>query len=360
MGSEYMIKSAAEIEKELDSSTKEFPDRLRYLHHRNTIQSDATLTTATTVENDIVPETSMGQQTNLQPLISPLDRTQPVIVSSSTSESDLDVEESSTEELHEETEDTPTVPEERKSMEIVFGKDMSTGAPLIWKPNDTNQVFHTNMGIIGTMGTGKTQFTKSLIAQLYRDQEHNFDGSPLGILIFDYKGDYNESKEDFIEATKANLFTLSTFYNANKRILRVENITKKEETFLAKYWRFVSQNIVPWRELSKREISKVDLRENYIVTQAVTIQVLGRLGNFFLSNPSYKMEDILPQLQEVNWRRDNEDWKMRTIRSNGRMIVNEEAIILTCNVLKKHLGLPLDNFEQTKEQTFQIGSTTHV
>ena len=53
------------------------------------------------------------------------------------------------------------------------------------------------------MGTGKTQFTKSIITQLYRDQAHNFDGSPLGILIFDYKGDYNESKEDFIAATNA-------------------------------------------------------------------------------------------------------------------------------------------------------------
>ena len=142
--------------------------------------------------------------------------------------------------------------------------------------------------------------------------------------------------------------------------MRTEIITKKEEAFLTKYWRCVTQNIVPWKELSKREISKIDLRENYIVTQAVTIQVLGRLGNFFISNPSYKMEDILSKLQEVNWRRDCEDWKLRTIRSNGRMIVNEEAIILTCNILKKQLGLPLDDFEQTKEQTFQIGSTAHV
>jgi DNA phosphorothioation-dependent restriction protein DptH len=56
------------------------------------------------------------------------------------------------------------------------------------------------------MGTGKTQFTKSVITQLYRDQAHNFDGSPLGILIFDYKGDYNESKEDFVKATNAKIF----------------------------------------------------------------------------------------------------------------------------------------------------------
>lgn len=202
--------------------------------------------------------------------------------------------------------------------------------------------------------------TSNSIAELYDSRDPLAVATRNVISKIKFLNAFTDKEKDNLGKYSSNLFTLSTFYNANKRILRVENITKKEETFLAKYWRFVSQNIVPWRELSKREISKVDLRENYIVTQAVTIQVLGRLGNFFLSNPSYKMEDILPQLQEVNWRRDNEDWKMRTIRSNGRMIVNEEAIILTCNILKKHLGLPLDNFEQTKEQTFQIGSTAHV
>lgn len=89
------------------------------------------------------------------------------------------------------------------SMSILFGTDLGTGQPLYWLPNDTNQVFHTNTGIIGTMGTGKTQFTKSIIAQLYRDQSHNFRGRPLGILIFDYKGDYNESKTDFVQMTNA-------------------------------------------------------------------------------------------------------------------------------------------------------------
>lgn len=202
--------------------------------------------------------------------------------------------------------------------------------------------------------------TSNSIAELYDSRDPLAVATRNVISKIKFLNAYTDKEKDNLGKYSSNLFTLSTFYNANKRILRTESITKKEETFLTKYWRFVSQNIVPWRELGKREISKVDLRENYIVTQAVTIQVLGRLGNFFLSNPSYKMEEVLPQLQEVNWRRDNEDWKMRTIRSNGRMIVNEEAIILTCNILKKHLGLPLDNFEQTKEQTFQIGSTAHV
>ena len=95
--------------------------------------------------------------------------------------------------------------EENRSMHILFGRNEQDGKPVIWKPNDTTQLFHTNTGIIGTMGTGKTQFTKSLIAQLYQEQKHNVDGQQLGILIFDYKGDYNESKADFVESTGAKI-----------------------------------------------------------------------------------------------------------------------------------------------------------
>lgn len=90
-------------------------------------------------------------------------------------------------------------------IEVLLGLDDRNGEAVIWRPNATSQLFHTNTGIIGTMGTGKTQFTKSLITQLYRNQEHNVDGKELGILIFDYKGDYNESKPDFVEATNATI-----------------------------------------------------------------------------------------------------------------------------------------------------------
>lgn len=95
--------------------------------------------------------------------------------------------------------------EEDRSIHIQFGTNDQDGEPVEWKPNDTTQLFHTNTGIIGTMGTGKTQFTKSLIAQLYQEQTHNVEGQKLGILIFDYKGDYNESKADFVETTNATI-----------------------------------------------------------------------------------------------------------------------------------------------------------
>lgn len=126
------------------------------------------------------------------------------------------------EEQAESVEDT-----EYRGMEILLGYECSESAgipdmdvegaesetvlpdvPVYWLPNDTAQVFHTNTGIIGTMGTGKTQFTKSLITQLYRQQRNNYNGHPLDILIFDYKGDYNETKQDFVKATNAKVLRL--------------------------------------------------------------------------------------------------------------------------------------------------------
>lgn len=92
-------------------------------------------------------------------------------------------------------------------IKIEFGERLN-GTKYFWYPNDTNRIMHPNTGIIGTMGTGKTQFTKSLITQFYRESVNNVDGKDIGILIFDYKGDYNTQKKDFINATNAKVYQL--------------------------------------------------------------------------------------------------------------------------------------------------------
>jgi hypothetical protein len=73
-----------------------------------------------------------------------------------------------------------------------------------------------NMGVVGDLGTGKTQLLKSLVFQVANGSEGNRGIAP-NVLIFDYKKDY--SADDFVEATGArvvrpqhlplNLFDLS-------------------------------------------------------------------------------------------------------------------------------------------------------
>ncbi|QYK60757.1 DNA phosphorothioation-dependent restriction protein DptH [Paenibacillus sp. S25] len=93
-----------------------------------------------------------------------------------------------------------------KPLEILFGHNAQSGEEIKWYPTTTDKVMHTNTGIIGTMGTGKTQFTKSLITQLCRNSTDNIHSTSIGILIFDYKGDY--IKPDFVNVTKAKVYDL--------------------------------------------------------------------------------------------------------------------------------------------------------
>ena len=66
-------------------------------------------------------------------------------------------------------------------------------------PGNT-QLTQLNIGIVGNLGTGKTQLTQALIYQVSRGQQSNFDRKPF-FLIFDYKHDY--SKSEFVEVLGA-------------------------------------------------------------------------------------------------------------------------------------------------------------
>ena len=106
-------------------------------------------------------------------------------------------------------------------------------------------------------------------------------------------------------------------------------------------------------ELLNKEISKIDLRENYIITQSVVMRALGRVGNYFFNHPELNMEDSLRGLQDINWKRNADQWYLRTIKANGHMISNETAVILTSNVIKLTLGIDLDKDEQEREEKFK-------
>ena len=163
---------------------------------------------------------------------------------------------------------------------------------------------------------------------------------------------FTDKEKDNLGKFSSNLFTLNMFYNANKKIVQRVDVDTECERFLIEFWSCVSENIVQWKELLKKEISKVDLRENYIITQAVVIQALGRVGNYFFMHQKSNMHAMLKQLQNIDWKRSSPQWHLRTIRANGRMISSETAVVLTANVIKQSLGIDLDEDEKMREQKF--------
>ncbi|WP_413694443.1 helicase HerA domain-containing protein [Psychromonas sp. KJ10-2] len=87
------------------------------------------------------------------------------------------------------------------SIAIEIGVCKETGEKQYWTPTDTNRYLNPNFAVLGTMGTGKTQSVKSLLAQLTSQKRKNTNGLPFGILVFDYKSDY--IGDDFVKETGA-------------------------------------------------------------------------------------------------------------------------------------------------------------
>lgn len=103
---------------------------------------------------------------------------------------------------------------------IVVGKAKGSEQDVVFEPNNTKMVSHPNMGIIGTMGTGKTQFARSVIAQFAKEEVHNVGGHPVGLLVFDYKGDYKD--KDFLETVGGESYKFNYPFNPLKLVINDE------------------------------------------------------------------------------------------------------------------------------------------
>jgi DNA sulfur modification protein DndB len=165
---------------------------------------------------------------------------------------------------------------------------------------------------------------------------------------------YTDKEKDILGKYSSNLFTLNTFYTANKYVFPASEIQnqKRDEAFLQRFWNAVVKNMVQWNELQTKEISKVDLRENYIATQGIVIQALGRVGRYFYEHPEVDLESKLIGLRNMNWKRSAKQWKLRAIRENGRIITNKHAAILIANTIKMTIEIPLSDDEKSAEEKF--------
>lgn len=161
---------------------------------------------------------------------------------------------------------------------------------------------------------------------------------------------FTDKERDILGKNSSSLFTLNMIYKANQRILHGDRCTEDDAAFLLQYWKAVSENIVEWQEVLNRTLTKKALRENYIVTLAITISAFGRLGRYFYDNRAVDVAGCLIKLREIDWLRSNPIWVGRTIRENGKVQNSEEAISLTCAVIKQQIGIPLTKEEMQKEK----------
>ena len=165
---------------------------------------------------------------------------------------------------------------------------------------------------------------------------------------------YTDLEKDNLGKNSSKLFTLYTMYRVNKKILGKEDIDEADKIFLKKFWQAIVINIPEWMELDRKEITKKDLREEYVTTLGVTLLSFSRIGNWLYNNNQDEMEKYIEQFQQIDWQRSNALWSERMIRPNGKIINNENAICLIGNAIKKEINMPLSKEEEKREKLFEV------
>ena len=166
----------------------------------------------------------------------------------------------------------------------------------------------------------------------------------------DFLRKYTDKEKDNLSKFSSNIFTLNTFYTANKRIVKIIGDDDNAEKLIFNFWNSVVINMREWNEMDKGELSKKSLREDYITTQGLIILALGRMCEFFCQHPEIDIELALTGLKAIDWLRNNEEcWMNRAIKPNGKINRNEQGIFLTYIQIKRLLFLPLSGEEEKKE-----------
>lgn len=194
--------------------------------------------------------------------------------------------------------------------------------------------------------------TSNSISELYDSRDEMAVINRTVISNVKFLEEYTDKEKDNLGKFSSKLFTLNTFYMANRRIVGSSKLNDDTEMFLIKFWSLVADNVLQWNELTNHEISKVDLRENYIVTQGVVIQAFGVVGSYFYRNRNLDMTASLKNLRNIEWKRSAAQWQLRVIRADGKIITSNKAINLTAIEIKNEIGLELTEDEKLKEKQF--------
>ena len=194
--------------------------------------------------------------------------------------------------------------------------------------------------------------TSNSLATLYDTRDEIAVATKNVIDAIPFFARYTDKERDVLGKNSSSLFTLNMIYKANQKILHGPRCSNDDVAFLLNFWKLVASNITEWQEVYDKTLTKKALRENYIVALAITISAFGKLGRCFYDDRKLNMADYLSKLQKIDWLRSNKMWVNRAIRENGKVLFSEEAVSLTCALIKMEIGLPLTKEEKQKEKQF--------
>jgi DNA sulfur modification protein DndB len=160
------------------------------------------------------------------------------------------------------------------------------------------------------------------------------------------------------------LFTLSSFYTANRALLEGtgEQPIERRADAAAEYWDVVSAQFPEWGQVYEGVLAAGGVRREYIHTHGIVLHALGRVGNELLGadlDPKRRgmWQRKLRGLSSLDWRRSTGGvWEGRA--TTGGVVCKSNAhVLLTTAAIRTALGLPLPPAEARAEEGLRGGDS---
>ncbi len=148
-----------------------------------------------------------------------------------------------------------------------------------------------------------------------------------------------------------NLFTFSAIHQANQQLLADHKQQSVEDrvAIAVQFWNTVAANMPDWQAAYAEKILPADYRSEFVCAHGIALAGLARLGRTLLSEFPKTWPGKLKKLRTINWRRSNTTtWEGRAMIA-GRLSKASTCVVLTGNVLKQTLGVPLSDHETAVE-----------
>lgn len=153
------------------------------------------------------------------------------------------------------------------------------------------------------------------------------------------------------------LFTLSTIHSSTKALLggeaRKDAPSKAEAQLAIDFWSELPKHIHEWQLAIEGKVSSAELRQDFVHAHGIALHALGRAGADLVKKHPEGWRSRLSKLDELDWHRSRGDvWEGRALMG-GRASKASMNVVLTANLLKTTLGLPLAEGEQQAESALK-------
>lgn len=184
--------------------------------------------------------------------------------------------------------------------------------------------------------------------------DHRNDKARLAKLVVmksDFFRDIVDMEKSSLAKRSRKLFTLSAFHNACADL--VEGIATgdlNDDANLARgFWEEAAKHFPAWGQVRENRLPASEVREGYIHSHGIALQAIGKAGNALLRKHPKDWQKQLGALATIDWSRNNAKvWEGRAL-IGGKVSKVTTNVILTTNVIKKALALPLDEEQQRTE-----------